>query len=45
MAIELRTVFQVSNLQGITKSLHANSREIVIHVFGSHDLRIKSDEY
>ena len=42
--LELNRLIQISCLQGITKSLHANSREVVLHFFGSHDIRIKSDE-
>lgn len=41
---KLKRFVQISFLQGITKSLHINSREVVLHFFGNHDVRIKSDE-
>jgi hypothetical protein len=37
-------VIHIEKLAGLTKSVHKQSREFVIHVVGEHDYRLKSDQ-
>lgn len=40
--IEMRRRIEMEKLAGLTMSKHQDSQEIVIHVQGEHDVRLKS---
>lgn len=41
--VEIKRVIPLVKLSGFTRSLHPASKEFVIHVFGEHDYRMKSE--